>query len=154
MVPIQKERYRQNRRCPKKGNKTTTRAKRHQLPRETKKLGLPTLSYRRIRGDMIETFKTMNGYYDKEVSSFLRKADDSQQRCSSRTNSNKVVHQRFQSNIRKHSFSVRIAKTWNKLPDKITKSPSINAFKNRLDKYWSDEELYASYAGTYGKILH
>ncbi|XP_063427535.1 uncharacterized protein LOC134711037 [Mytilus trossulus] len=108
-------------------------------PERLKKLGLPTLSYRRIRGDMIETFKTMNGYYDKEVSSFLRKADDSQQRCSSRTNSNKVVHQRFQSNIRKHSFSVRIAKTWNKLPDKITKSPSINAFKNRLDKYWSEK---------------
>lgn len=125
-------------------------------PERLKKLGLPTLSYRRIRGDMIETFKTMNGHYDKEVSSFLRKAEDSQQRCSSRTNSNKVVHQRFQSNIRKHSFSVRIAKTWNKLPDKITKSPSINSFKNRLDKYWSDEELYyndyrAEISGSHGQ---
>ena len=77
-------------------------------PERLKKLGLPILSYR-IKGDMIDTFETMNGYYDKEVSSFLRKADDSQQRYSSRTNSNKVVHQIFQSNIRKHSFSVRIA---------------------------------------------
>ncbi|CAG2219886.1 unnamed protein product [Mytilus edulis] len=39
-------------------------------------------------------------------------------------------------------YHFRNYKTWNKLPDKITKSPSINSFKNRLDKYWSDEEIY------------
>jgi hypothetical protein len=28
---------------------------------------MPTLKYRRLRGDMIETFKIINGIYDKEV---------------------------------------------------------------------------------------
>jgi hypothetical protein len=28
---------------------------------------MPTLKYRRLRGDMIETFKKINGIYDKEV---------------------------------------------------------------------------------------
>ena len=34
-------------------------------------LNLPTLAYRRIRGDMIETYKMLKGYYDKEVSNLL-----------------------------------------------------------------------------------
>jgi hypothetical protein len=32
-----------------------------------KKLKMPMLKYRRLRGDMIETFKIVNGIYDKDV---------------------------------------------------------------------------------------
>ena len=32
-----------------------------------KKLKMPTLKYRRLRGDMIETFKIITGNYDNEV---------------------------------------------------------------------------------------
>ncbi len=35
------------------------------------KLGLPTLLYRRLRGDMIEVYKVLNGKYDNDVSSLL-----------------------------------------------------------------------------------
>ena len=42
----------------------------------------------------------------------------------------------------KNSFSIRIAKYWNKLPENIVNAPSINSFKNRLDTHWKDEELY------------
>ena len=34
-------------------------------------LKLPTLSYRRVRGDMIEVYKIMNEIYDTDVTSFL-----------------------------------------------------------------------------------
>ena len=51
-------------------------------------------------------------------------------------------HQRYNTSLRKNAFSVRIAKTWNKLPERLTNAPSLNSFKNRLDKYWKDEELY------------
>jgi hypothetical protein len=47
-----------------------------------------------------------------------------------------VVHNRANTNIRQNSFSIRIARYWNKLPE------NINSFKNRLDKHWKDEELY------------
>jgi hypothetical protein len=48
----------------------------------------------------------------------------------------------------KNSFSIRTAKYWNKLPENILNAPSINSFKNRLDKHWKDEELYyANYEG-------
>ena len=53
-----------------------------------------------------------------------------------------MVYNRANTNIRKNSFSIRIAKYWNKLPENIVNAPSINSFKNRLDKHWKDEELY------------
>ena len=34
-------------------------------PERLKKLGLPTLAYRRIRGDMIEVYKIIKGCYDR-----------------------------------------------------------------------------------------
>jgi hypothetical protein len=41
-------------------------------PERLKKLKLPTIAYRRISGDMIETYKIINEKYDPETSSFLR----------------------------------------------------------------------------------
>ena len=37
-----------------------------------RKLNLPTLKFRRIRGDMIEVYKIFNGKYDEEVTRWLR----------------------------------------------------------------------------------
>ena len=62
--------------------------------------------------------------------------NDTEQIFSTRTNSKKVVYNRANTNIRQNSFSIRIARYWNKLPE------NINSFKNRLDKHWKDEELY------------
>jgi hypothetical protein len=41
-------------------------------PERLQKLKLPTLAYRRIRGDMIELFKILTGKYDPEVSNFIQ----------------------------------------------------------------------------------
>jgi hypothetical protein len=37
------------------------------VPDRLKKLKMPTLKYRRLRGDMIETFEIITGIYDNEV---------------------------------------------------------------------------------------
>ena len=109
-----------------------------------KKLKLPTMAYRRIRGDMIETYKIINEKYDPEASSFLKLLSNSGNRFSRRNNSNKIVEQRFKTSLKKNSFVVRVAKVWNKLPDQVINAPSTNAFKNCLDKYWENEEIYYS----------
>jgi hypothetical protein len=44
-----------------------------------RKLKLPTLAYRRSRGDMIELYKILTGKYDEDVSNFLRTRDESTQ---------------------------------------------------------------------------
>ena len=78
--------------------------------RRLKKLKLPTIAYRRIRGDMIETYKIINEKYDPEASSFLKLLSNSGSRFSRRNNSNKIVQQRFKTSLRKNSFAVRVAK--------------------------------------------
>jgi hypothetical protein len=39
-------------------------------------------------------------------------------------------------------FSIRVAKVWNRLQEKIVMAQSLNSFKNRLDKYWKGQKLY------------
>ena len=41
-----------------------------------KKLKLPTLKYRRLRGDMIEVYKILHGVYDKRVRTELFNVTD------------------------------------------------------------------------------
>jgi hypothetical protein len=56
-------------------------------------------------------------------------------RFSSRINLNKIVHQHVQSNKRKYAFTLRVSRIWNKLPDTVVNAPTLNTFKNRLDRY-------------------
>lgn len=39
--------------------------------------------------------------------------------------------------MRQHYFSVRVVNAWNSLPEEVVSAPSLNAFKNRLDKAWA-----------------
>jgi hypothetical protein len=41
---------------------------------------------------------------------------------------------RFRLNIRGHFFTNMVTKTWNSLPQSVVDAPSVNTFKNRLDK--------------------
>ena len=103
-----------------------------------KTLGLPTLKFRRTRGDMIEVFKILNGYYDEVVAPKLCRHFGNR----TRGNELKLQHNRSKLDIRKHSFSQRITNLWNSLPNHVVQSSSINSFKNSLDKHWSCQELY------------
>jgi hypothetical protein len=56
-----------------------------------RKLELPTLSYRRLGGDMIEVYKIIQGHYDPKASIIIKLMNDTEQRFSTRTNSNNVI---------------------------------------------------------------
>src|SRR6266516_2966479 len=101
-------------------------------------LKLPTLKFRRLRGDMIEVFKMLNGYYDESVMPNLPKNFDTR----TRGNSLKLMHIRLRLDQRKFSFCSRVVGYWNSLPDYVVKASSINMFKNSLDKLWMNEEMY------------
>ena len=110
-------------------------------PERLRLLKLPTLSYRRVRGDMLELYKITHGIYDKRASQFVKLQKDNPSRTSTRGNSLWIQHTRASTSVRKNAFTVRAAPIWNSLPDYVVSADSVNSFKNRLDKHWEMQEL-------------
>ena len=110
-------------------------------PERLRLLKLPTLSYRRVRGDMIELYKITHDIYDKRVCQMVKLQKDCLSRTSTRGNSFRIQHTRAATNVRKNAFTVRTAPIWNSLPDYVVTAVTINSFKNRLDKHWEMQEM-------------
>ncbi len=117
-------------------------------PDRFKRLNLRALAYRRVRGDMIQCYKILHGIYDPLPSPILRLHRDCVLREGVRRDDLKLYLNRANTNLRKHSFPIRVVKTWNGLPNKIVHSPNINIFKNRLDKHWFNQEIVFNYRAT------
>ena len=96
-----------------------------------KALELPTLCYRRIRGDMIMVYNMMNNESDFKCYPQLKKCTDKR----TRGHEYKLQALKFNKNQRKHFFSVRIVSFWNKLPPNVVNADCVNVFKNKLDDF-------------------
>ena len=96
---------------------------------------LPTLQYRRYRGDMIELYKMTHDLYDKNA---IRKFLNFRSSHSRGHQFNLFKHS-FKKDLRKYSFKCRTTEQWNNLPDLIVNAPSMNSFKSRLDKLWEND---------------
>ncbi len=99
-----------------------------------KRLSLPSLVYRRFRGDMIETYKYIHGYYD--VKSVLNMNTYGK----TKGHNLKIFNDRYNTNVRKRVYSVRVAHGWNRLPRDIVNAKSLNCFKNKLDDYCGERK--------------
>jgi len=102
-------------------------------------LKLPILKYRRTRGDMIEVYcyKILTDKYDNNVNLHLERQKES----ITRGHSLKLVHPRCHYDLLKYNFTVRIVNLWNSLPENVISANTVDTFKNRLDKFWSEQEL-------------
>ena len=98
-----------------------------------KYLGLTTLVTRRVRGDMIQTFKIIKGFDDLNPQIFFQIGQSN-----TRGHQYKIFKGRFISEVGRNVFSNRVVNNWNGLPDSVVESDSVNQFKNRIDKYFSD----------------
>ena len=90
-------------------------------------LGLTTLLERRMRGDLIETFKILKGltHYGTNFFNISPRTGNLVAREISKTKSTKQLD----------FFSNRVIYFWNKLPSNVKNSTSVNSFKNNLDKF-------------------
>ena len=94
-------------------------------------LKLPSLYYRRARGDMIECYKYLSGIYD--VSTDFLPLND---KMPTRGHSLKLRKLSAEKPCRAHFFSRRITNAWNALPESVVTAATLNCFKARLDKHW------------------
>ena len=107
-------------------------------------LNMTTLAFRRKRGDMIETWKHINVYSACSVPASFKL-------CNSRPIRSATGRHPFQiykplakdglRGVQHNSFYYRIADTWNNLPHEVVAAGTLNTFKNRLDRHWSNDPL-------------
>ena len=97
-------------------------------------LKLTTLAERRIRGDLIETFKVFSNLVD--YGSNIFKASRSGSNIVSRINL--AIDNSNVKNIRKTFLSERVLPFWNALPISVKNSSSVNDFKINLEVFKND----------------
>ena len=104
-----------------------------------KKLNLPSLYYRRARGDMIECYKYLSGMYT--ITQDILPRDN---KAMTRGHSLKLLKPSAKTSTRANFFSVRVVNAWNSLPEEVVSAPSLNSFKNGLDKLWAEYKFTLS----------
>jgi ribonuclease P/MRP protein subunit RPP40 len=108
-------------------------------PERLKKLDLPTLIYRRARGDMIELWKHFHTYDKASLSNRLQPHNRE-----SRIHDYQLVWNKPKDGIRglqANSFYFRTIKTWNNLPKDVVNAKDIDNFKRLLDVAWTNNTM-------------
>jgi len=96
-------------------------------------LGLTTLETRPLRGDLTETYKLLTHKERINPNQFFSLSDSG---YALRGHSLKLFKPSVRLNVRKHFYSYRVIDFWNQLPQHVVEAPTVNCFKNRLEKYW------------------
>ena len=93
-----------------------------------------------MRGDIIEVYKMLTDKYDQKVSDLLLPYKHISN-TNTRGHPLKLRKPPCSKNLTKNFFNRRVTNTWNALPLMIIEAPSMNAFKNRLDKHWEKLDI-------------
>ena len=98
-------------------------------------LKLPSLEFRRLRGDFIEVYKILHGIYDPLTTDSLLTLD-----LNLRTRSNTLKLKKKRTNFQPYQlfFTNRVTSNWNRLSKDIVCAESLNIFKNKLDAKFKD----------------
>ena len=92
-------------------------------------LGLFTLEQRRLRGQLIETFKILRGFTGLAPDSLFQLSENP-----TRNHGWKVVPPRFRTSLYRDFPTVKVCNLWNSLPEAVVTATTVDAFKKRLDR--------------------
>ena len=104
-------------------------------------LNLHSLKGRRIRGDIIQMYKIFNNLDKVNIDTLFT----SSLYDKTRNQEGKLHVQRCITNKRQHYFINRVTNHWNLLTLKIKRAPSLNMFKNLLDKDENFKQLFLDF---------
>ena len=86
-------------------------------------------AWRRLQGDLIVAFQYLKETYRKVGEGLFISAYSDK----TRGNGFKLEEGRFRLDVRKKFFTMRVVRHWNRLPREFVDTPSLEAFKARLD---------------------
>ena len=100
-------------------------------------LDLFSLEKRRLRGDLIETYKIFTGLDNINPDDLFERNN-----TGLRGHKYKLNKGKFNRDIFKYFFSNRVVDEWNQLTPQIVESKTLNTFKVHLDKYFLDKGIH------------
>ena len=95
-----------------------------------RKVGLTTLETRRLRADMIEVYKIVNGMEGITEAKMFKRDGGGR-----RGHKFKLYKKRVRLDIAKYTFANRVCTPWNNLPKTVVEATSVDMFKGKLDNY-------------------
>ena len=96
-------------------------------------LDLPSLYYRRRRGDMLKVFQLLHQGVDLDHTDFVALNPNTR----TRGHPQKLVKPTAQNRVRRCVFGVRVVSDWNSLPEPVISSRTLSEFKASLDIHWT-----------------
>ena len=93
------------------------------------RLGLYSLEFRRLRGDLIETYKILKGLDRLDAGRLFPMLGKSR----TRGHSLKIRGKSYRTEMRTFFFTQRVVNLWNSLPQKVVEASSLAIFKRELD---------------------
>ena len=94
-------------------------------------LKLPSLEFRRLRGDLIEVYKIVHDLYDPVTTSTLLTITNLNK---TRGHDYKLTKNRTYTRQFQCFFTNRVTTAWNDLPSETVNAASLNIFKNQIDQ--------------------
>ncbi|KAF2353608.1 hypothetical protein FHG87_015638 [Trinorchestia longiramus] len=100
--------------------------------RRLQRLEFISLEQRKLRGELIETFKYLNGLNNVTLEGLFERGGN----VRTRNNGQQLLLRNFKTSQAMNFYPVKIAATWNQLPENKVSAGTVNTFNNRLDKFW------------------
>jgi len=94
---------------------------------------------------MIKLFKIINGIYDPTCVPHVDFMQLSEHLISTRRNNFKLIKYRCHYDLREFNFTNRVIPIWNSLSNHVVSADTVNTFKGRLDKFWSNQDVLYDY---------